>query len=55
MGLDAQGDQWGPLILLHLAHQESPERKRDGVRPSRKEDPRTPDHRSQDNRKLSAS
>lgn len=41
MGLDAQGDQWGPLILLHLAPQGSPEREMVSDPPGRRpQDPR---------------
>lgn len=35
VGLDVQGDQWGPLILLHLARQESPEGEMDSDPPGR--------------------
>lgn len=35
MGLDVPGDQWGPLILLHLVHQESPEREMESDPPGK--------------------
>lgn len=54
VGLDALGDQWGPLILLHLAPQGSPERER-WSQTLREGDPRTPDQGSQKNSKSDAS
>lgn len=54
VGLDALGDQWGPLILLHLAPRGSPERER-WSQTLREGDPRTPDHGSQKNSKLDVS